>query len=118
MTEIGIKLEDHETVDHESDAYKHYTFLLDQLELMSKLAYGRNKHSIDILHKNVTYASCFRVLQSPNYPDAVRSRYAELICSLYIDVGDNIDVMREVWASFICVVMISQISGATCLRFR
>ena len=96
LTEVGIHLEDHEHVDHDSDAYKNYSFLLDQLELMSKLAYGRNKHSIEILHNNITYASCFRVLQSPNYPDAVRSRYAELICSLYIDVGDNIDVMREV----------------------
>ena len=61
---IGMKLEDHDNVEHEHNPeYNSYYFFLDQLDLMAKLAFGRNKHSIEIMRKYISFEACFSVLK-------------------------------------------------------
>ena len=59
-----MKLEDHDNVAHDHNPeYNSYYFFLDQLDLMAKLAFGRNKHSIEIMRKYITFDACFSVLK-------------------------------------------------------
>ena len=80
-----------------------YKFFVALLELFGKLAAGRNKYAIDIIARKLhylTWEECFFCIRDDELPKALRTRYVDAMKSLFVDVGDNIDVLAEVQLCF------------------
>ena len=80
-----------------------YKFFVALLELFGKLAAGRNKYAIDVIARKLRYLiweECFFCIRDDELPKALRTRYVDAMKSLFVDVGDNIDVLAEVQLCF------------------
>ena len=80
-----------------------YKFFVALLELFGKLAAGRNKYAIDVIARKLRYLTweeCFFCIRDDELPKALRTRYVDAMKSLFVDVGDNIDVLAEVQLCF------------------
>ncbi|EGD74759.1 inositol 1,4,5-trisphosphate receptor type 3 [Salpingoeca rosetta] len=80
-----------------------YLFLDRQLELFGKLCLGRNDSSIDIIanqKKYLTWRECYLCVTSDRLPKSLRAKYVALMIHLFIDVGDNRDVLDSTTLSY------------------
>eukprot|EP00049_Salpingoeca_infusionum_P011225 m.193039 g.193039 ORF g.193039 m.193039 type:complete len:2533 (-) comp14875_c0_seq1:808-8406(-) len=82
---------------------KEFLFLQKQLELFGKLSLGRNETSIAMIVqelKYLTWNECFLCICMRGVPDSLKANYIKLMIHLFIDVGDNRDVLDTVQLSF------------------
>ena len=87
----------------DAEGKRQYKFLEAQLELFGDLALGRNMNCIRMISdelKYLTWEECFICVQNERLPASLRSKYVELICNMFINVGDNVDVLAEIQLSF------------------
>mmetsp|Transcript_19552 Transcript_19552/g.58269 ORF Transcript_19552/g.58269 Transcript_19552/m.58269 type:complete len:2305 (+) Transcript_19552:63-6977(+) len=80
-----------------------YLFLQGQLDLFGVLCNGRNAKNIVLITEDkgyLTWRECFNSVQDRGLPWSLRSKYVELMTYLFVDVGDNIDVLSEIQLSF------------------
>eukprot|EP00040_Diaphanoeca_grandis_P002750 m.22601 g.22601 ORF g.22601 m.22601 type:complete len:2904 (-) comp13869_c0_seq1:198-8909(-) len=113
--------------EDESTSSDEYMFLLRQLELFGNLCKGRHQGNINFVtkvHKYLTWDECFLCARSawkdkrspkikvklgntaevdsilPELPMTLRCIYVDLMVRLFIDVGDNRDILSEDELSF------------------
>jgi len=82
---------------------KQYLFLEKQLDLFGELCLGRNEESIHLISKELRYLTweeCFHCVRDEQLPPELRVKYVDLMVHLFIDVGDNADVLEEIQLSF------------------
>eukprot|EP00053_Salpingoeca_punica_P017480 m.168492 g.168492 ORF g.168492 m.168492 type:complete len:2590 (+) comp17217_c0_seq4:243-8012(+) len=84
---------------------REYAFLLAQLELFGNLCSGRNDHCIGIIAEQLKYLSweeCFHCVTDESLPKDLRAEYVELMRHLFVDVGENVDILEDIqlWFSW------------------
>ncbi|KAK3094787.1 hypothetical protein FSP39_006217 [Pinctada imbricata] len=87
--------------DDESEAY---LFLEHQLELFGELCSGQNDFSIKVITQELNYLTweeAFTCLSDERLPDKLRSKYCDLIITMFVDIGDNHSVIDRVKLSYI-----------------
>ena len=83
---------------------KEFLFLLKQLELFGKLCSGRNEHCIDVITNKLRYLTwdeCFHCVKDDKLPKSLRSKYVSLLINLFVDVGDNVDILEDIRLNYI-----------------
>eukprot|EP00049_Salpingoeca_infusionum_P018394 m.357042 g.357042 ORF g.357042 m.357042 type:complete len:2607 (+) comp17695_c0_seq1:174-7994(+) len=82
---------------------RRYRFLIMQLDLFNALCLQRCQPAIDIItvtKKYLTWDECFTCARDPDLPLDVRRKYVDLMINLFIDVGENIDILAETELAF------------------
>ena len=99
---------------------REFKFFRNQIELYGKLALNRNQYAIDVMTKKLKvldWNQCFHILkascsmlrsycgltmsmQDEHLPKSLRTRICQSISSLFVDVGDNLNVLAEVQLCF------------------
>ena len=80
-----------------------YQFLARQLELFGSLALQRNQTAIDCLTEGgyLTFEVCFFAVRDEQLPDPLRAIFVRVLVRMFIDVGDNADVLAHVQQSHV-----------------
>lgn len=96
----------HDFVNMEHPAFNEdkYQFLDRQLELMGKLAAGRNSFAVRTITKDLdilTWEQAFFCLRSDIIPPPLRAKYCRLIIQLFVDVGSNYSVLDHKNLTFV-----------------
>jgi hypothetical protein len=75
-----------------------YAFLQKQLELFGSLALQRNSHAIECLTKGgyLSFDVCFFAARDDMLPDPLRAIFVRVLVRMFIDIGDNADVLAHV----------------------
>lgn len=95
-----------------------YLFLQGQLDLFGTLCKGRNRHNIDLITQKLRYLTwdeCFICSRDPQLPKSLRAKYVELIVNLFVDVGDNVDILSEVQLSYSWDELVPGTSACKCV---
>lgn len=92
--------------EDDSTSTPEYLFLQGQLDLFGTICRGRNAYCIELISerlKYLTWEECFLCAKGfidaqgdPRLPYSLRLKYVELIMWVFVDVGDNADVLRQV----------------------
>lgn len=83
--------------------YSPLKFLEAQLELFSNLTQGRNEEIINNLttvSKRLSWDLCFTAVKDTQLPFSLRTRFVQLLQNLFIDVGQNRDVLDIITINF------------------
>lgn len=81
-----------------------FLFLQKQLELFGKLCLGRNTYAWDVIAKKLRYLTweeCFHCATDVDLPKSLRALYVALISNLFVDTGDNRDILAEVQLTYV-----------------
>eukprot|EP00056_Hartaetosiga_gracilis_P010415 m.153526 g.153526 ORF g.153526 m.153526 type:complete len:2653 (+) comp13309_c1_seq5:67-8025(+) len=84
-------------------AQKLYAFLVEQLTFFGWLCMQRCDYAIDVITsslKYLTWEECFLCASDDRLPYPLRKIYIDLMINLFIDVGENADVLEEVKMCF------------------
>ena len=70
-------------------------YLLAQLDFFVKLCNGNNEHAIEILETQFSFGVLFNGLKDEAIHPQIRTKFALLIITMFIDVGDNRAVLEN-----------------------
>ena len=70
-------------------------YLLAQLDFLAKLCYGNNEHAIGILKSQFSFGVLFNGLINEKTHPQIRTKFALLIITMFIDVGANRAVLEN-----------------------
>eukprot|EP00043_Microstomoeca_roanoka_P019214 m.213666 g.213666 ORF g.213666 m.213666 type:complete len:2617 (+) comp16958_c0_seq4:400-8250(+) len=80
-----------------------YKFFVAQLDFFGSLCLQRCEEAIQIITRDrgyLTWEECFLCARDHNLPPSLRCHYIDLMINLFIDVGDNCDILEEVQLCF------------------
>ncbi|XP_025079753.1 inositol 1,4,5-trisphosphate receptor type 3-like [Pomacea canaliculata] len=81
-----------------------YLFLEKQLELFGMLCHGQNEFAIKVITQDLSYLSwkeAFTCLADTHLPERLRSKYCDLIITLFVDVTEGVSAMDRVQLSYV-----------------
>ena len=78
-----------------------FNFLLAQLDFFSNLCQGNNEKAIKILQQLFSFKVVFSGLTDETIHPLIRSKFAQLISTMFIDVGANRAVLENLTLTFI-----------------
>ena len=78
-----------------------FNYLLAQLDFFSNLCQGNNEKAIHTLQQQFSFEVVFSGLTDETIHPLIRSKFALLICTMFIDVGANRAVLENLTLTFI-----------------
>ena len=76
-------------------------YLRGQLDFLTNLCKGNNRLAIDMLKKKFSFEVLFSGLTDESIHPEIRSKFAQLLSAMYIDVGSNRPILEYLPSTFI-----------------